>query len=70
MSELDARITALHLDPGDVLVIRSNVRMTSQQAGRITNQVLDILGDNHPVLIFPPELELMVVRYPLEEGVT
>jgi hypothetical protein len=70
VSELDARIDVLRLEPGDILALRANRRITMEQADHMRKLVLDEVGDGYPILIFPPDIELMVVRYPLTDEVT
>jgi hypothetical protein len=67
MTDLDARITALHLEPGDILALRCNRNITVEHADELQRQLKNIIGESHPILILPPMIELMVVRYPLDE---
>lgn len=58
--ELEVRI--LRLEPGDVLAVRTLRRITREQADAIVAGVRASLGPDFPVLVLPPELELLVVR--------
>jgi hypothetical protein len=63
----DLRIDVLNLQPGDIVAIRSLRRITMDNAAQIQEMAKEVFGDR-PILVLPPDFEIMVVRYPLDES--
>lgn len=61
-----SRIDVLNLQPDDIVAIRTHRPLTREQAEQVKQQAISVLGER-PILILPPDFELMVVRYPLDE---
>jgi hypothetical protein len=56
---LDAQI--LRLEPGDRIAIKSQRHLTVEQAEMLKRQ-LEAVWPGFPVVVLPPELDLVIVR--------
>lgn len=62
--EVGAELVAtqvLRLQPGDILVVKSERRLTVEQATALREHVKERIPD-HEVLVIPPDLDLAVLR--------